>query len=210
MTLLRLALLLALCLMAGRWLRTLVDPGAAAGQVMDLGAALPFLALYTFLLAVPFVPGVEIGLILLAALGPGGAPVVWLATVAGLSLAFALGRLVPPRRAARLLRRIGARRGAALVRHLGALDPARRRALVGAAVPRPLAPLLTRWRWLLLAVVIALPGNAVLGGGGGIAFLTGLVRLHPPAGFMLTAAVATLPLPLAVMLLGHLPTFAAP
>ncbi|NNL35795.1 MAG: hypothetical protein HKP35_08255, partial [Silicimonas sp.] len=50
---------------------------------------------YTVLMALPFVPGVEIGLALIAIFGARVVPVIYLTTVLALVLAFAAGRLVP-------------------------------------------------------------------------------------------------------------------
>jgi len=70
----------------------------AEGWIMrnEYGWAMPgilliALVIYAVLIAIPFVPGVEIGLSVLAAGGAGIAPLVWLATASGLSLAFVAG-----------------------------------------------------------------------------------------------------------------------
>src|SRR6056297_4181313 len=74
----------------------------AEGWIMqsEYGWAMPgllvaVLLIYALLIAIPFVPGVEIGLSVLAAGGPATAPLVWLATTAGLTLAYVAGCLVP-------------------------------------------------------------------------------------------------------------------
>lgn len=51
--------------------------------------------LCVLLLMLPFMPGVEIGLGLMAVLGPSICFLVYLGTVTALVLAFAVGRLVP-------------------------------------------------------------------------------------------------------------------
>jgi hypothetical protein len=51
--------------------------------------------IYSLLLAIPFVPGAEIGLALFAMLGPAIAVLVYVCTVVGLSLSFVVGRLIP-------------------------------------------------------------------------------------------------------------------
>ena len=50
---------------------------------------------YVLAMAVPFVPGIEIGLALMLLLGPGGIVLVYLCTQFALALSFLLGRLVP-------------------------------------------------------------------------------------------------------------------
>ena len=57
------------------------------------GAGWALLLLYTVLLALPFVPGAEIGLALLVVFGAVMAWPVYVATVLALSIAFAVGRL---------------------------------------------------------------------------------------------------------------------
>jgi hypothetical protein len=55
-------------------------------------------------------------------------------------------------------------------------------------------------RHLTLAVCLNLPGNSVLGGGGGIAALCGLSRQFHWWRYVLTLIVATAPLPLLVLI----------
>ena len=50
---------------------------------------------YALLIALPFVPGIEIAIALLVLRGPEFALPIYLATMGGLSLAFLAGRLVP-------------------------------------------------------------------------------------------------------------------
>jgi hypothetical protein len=59
--------------------------------------------LYVVLMALPFMPGIEVGLMLMAMLGVGGIVLVYLCTVLALSLSFLAGRLLPPRYVARAL-----------------------------------------------------------------------------------------------------------
>jgi hypothetical protein len=163
------------------------------------------LVVYAILLAMPFVPGIEIGLAVLAMHGAVAAPFVYGATVGGLMLSYAAGCLVPSTTLAHGLRRLG---------RPGAADAL----LAWCALPRPdrlaaLARRLPPWlgrrvgglRFVLLAVLFNLPGNAVLGGGGGIAALAGLSRLYPPLPTALTVALAVAPVPLAVWLWGARP-----
>ena len=51
--------------------------------------------LYILLLSLPFVPGVEMGVLLMCVFGKEGTVFVYFATVAGLNLAFLMGRLFP-------------------------------------------------------------------------------------------------------------------
>lgn len=187
-----------------------VVAGLLAGRL--LGGALPdaapgagtlwVLAVYALVLALPFVPGVELGLAVLAMYGAAGAPIVWGATVVGLCLAHAAGRLIPPRRAAGLLRRLGLRRACRLALRLAPLSREARLAHLVSAAPSRAVPWLLRHRHLALALALNLPGNAVLGGGGGLALAAGLSGLYGALPFALTVAVATAPLPLLALLIG--------
>ena len=63
--------------------------------------------LYVLLLSLPFVPGVELGVLLMCVFGKEGIVFVYFATVAGLSLAFLLGRLLPKDWAESRLQKLG-------------------------------------------------------------------------------------------------------
>lgn len=159
-------------------------------------------ALYVLMLALPFMPGIEIGLGLMVMLGPSICLLVYLSTVVALVLAFAVGRLVPPAALVALFGRLGLARAGDMVARLAPLPLEERLAFLLARVPaRPLAFLL-RHRYVALAAVLNLPGNALVGGGGGIALAAGLSRLFPFPGFLLTVALAIAPLPLAYYLTG--------
>lgn len=133
--------------------------------------------LYALLLALPFVPAMEVGLLIMMIFGKWGAVGAWLATVAGLNLAYGLARAWRPRTA-----------GAIDRRHL---PRPLRRALrrLGRRLPSPFLPVVT------LAVLLNLPGNSAVGGGGGIALLYGASRTLSWPRFALTVGVATALLP---------------
>lgn len=201
--------LLRLCLIAGLawglrivfdWSHTWLDGPGATPDVMPV-MLVGLLALYALLIALPFVPGVEIGLALLMAEGPGVAPWVYLATLLGLSLAFAAGTLIPTAPLQRALADLHLVRPSRMLARLDPLDGDARLALLTAAAPRRLGPA-TRFRYLVLALLVNLPGNAVLGGGGGILFLAGFSRLFSPLATFATLALAVAPVPLLVWSLG--------
>lgn len=149
------------------------------------------LVLYVALLAMPFVPGAEIGLALMVVFGAVIALPVYIATVAALSIAFAVGRSASRRGVAET----GGREGPASD-GLGGLQ-ARPRTL------RWLRPLM-RFRWLALIVLINTPGNSVLGGGGGIAMAAGYSRSFTYPAFLACVALAVAPVPVAVLVAEHL------
>ncbi len=69
--------------------------------------------------------------------------------------------------------------------------------------PKRFFPFLLRHRYLALMAAVNLPGNIVIGGGGGIALIAGLSRLFFPSVFVLTVAIAISPVPLAWLMFGE-------
>jgi hypothetical protein len=59
-----------------------------------------------------------------------------------------------------------------------------------------------RHRYIALALVVNVPGNSVIGGGGGIMMMAGLSGIFTPAQTFLTVAIAVSPVPLAILFLG--------
>lgn len=58
------------------------------------------------------------------------------------------------------------------------------------------------YRYVALALLINTPGNAMVGGGGGLSFAAGLSDVFTLPKFLLTISIAVLPVPLAVFLFG--------
>lgn len=159
------------------------------------------LAAYVVLMALPFVPGVEIGLALIFMLGAEIVPVVYLGTVLALVIAFAIGRLVPERLLAAGFAALGLTRAALLVDRLKPFPVQARVAALAAAAPAGIATLLVRRRHWAIALLLNLPGNGLFGGGGGIAMATGMSRLVSLPGYLLTVAIGTSPVPIAVLVM---------
>jgi len=157
---------------------------------------------YVALLALPFVPGAEIGIAMLAAFGAAIAPLVYGGTVVSMMLAYIVGRVLPITVLERLLSFLRMRRAAALVARAAPLArEARLAMLLDGAAPRVVA-LAVRHRYIALALLVNMPGNAVIGGGGGIMLLAGLSGLFAPGPTLLAVALAVSPVPIAVMILG--------
>lgn len=157
---------------------------------------------FVLLLAIPFVPGAEIGLTMLTVFGAAIAPLVYGATVLALMLAYTVGRLLPPATLARGLRALHLTRAARAVEEAAALPREDRLdRLVQGGSPR-LVRFAARWRYLAVLLAINLPGNVLIGGGGGIAMMAGMSGLFAPLPFLLTVALAVSPVPLAIALLG--------
>lgn len=151
---------------------------------------------YIFLAALPFVPAAEIGLSLMLLFGPRIAVLVYLGTVLALALAYLIGRAVPPRASAAVFRCVGMEKARNLVLQMAALDTPTRVELFLARAPGRVVPTLLRHRYLALAVALNLPGNTLLGGGGGIALSAGISGLYPISAYLGIVAVAVAPVPL--------------
>ena len=177
-------------------------PGVEAGNLSALMIAMVLVA-YAVMIALPYVPGIEVGVALLMLEGAWVAPAVWGATVAGLALAYGVGRLLPEHTLSRLLRDIGLHRAADRFGALAPLGRDQRLVLLRAGLPRWLGPLATRGRYLLLALLTNLPGNIALGGGGGLFLFAGFSRLFAPLPTLATAVLAVAPVPLVVWLSGY-------
>lgn len=188
---------------ARSWIGVHVDGAVIAGD-NDIVSRLAVLAVgaYILIMAAPFVPGIEIGLGLLMVFGSKIAAVVYLCTVASLGLSFAIGRLIPESALAGLLSGLHLHKASRLVARFECLNTDERWRVLLTRTPRRLHPLLSRYRYLVILIVFNLPGNIVLGGGGGIAMMMGMSRLFPAPVFLPLVALAVLPVPLACLLLG--------
>lgn len=172
---------------------------ASARKDMLMFGILALLVLaYALLIAVPFVPGIEIGLSLLALRGAEIAPMIYLATVAGLMLAFLAGHALPYRRVSAGLRWLHFNPAADFVDRAAMIPQEDRLAVLQERLPDAIAPFAIRGRYVMLAVLINLPGSALIGGGGGISFAAGLTRVFLPAKALLTFALAVAPVPLLI------------
>jgi len=130
--------------------------------------------LYAVLLSIPFVAGVEIGICLMGLFGAKGIVAAYFGTILGLSLAFTFGKVGVFKNSTNLdiKKLINEVRGFSFF------------------IPR----------WLSLALLINLPGNAFIGGGGGIAMIFGLEGRLSFKTFFLIIAIATMPVPAMVFM----------
>jgi len=202
----RVALRLCVVVAAAYGLHLLMNWVSALDVFADgrlrVGMILVFLVAYAVLIAVPFVPGVEIGLTLMALEGPSIAPLIYLSTVAGLCLAYAAGEWIPHTRLHRFCADLHLKGACRLLDAVAPLDRQERLAALRARAPAWLRPMATRFRYVFLALLVNLPGSSVIGGGGGILFSAGLSRLFLPVQTVVTILCAVAPVPLAVWLFG--------
>jgi len=196
-----LAVLVAINLGVNALLSHLADPLVGSKFMLNLTLVLLWLA-YVLLLAIPFVPSTEIGISLLISHGAVAAPFVYLGTLMGLLLAYGIGVLLSGPVSCRFLLLFGLKKLCAFVEEAKNLTHEQRMKKMQQALP----PWASRWvlghRALLLAALLNIPGNSVIGGGGGIAMLSGISRTFITLQFTLTIALATAPVPLIVWFFG--------
>ncbi len=174
----------------------------ASNDHMIQGIIIISLIVYTVLIAIPFVPSVEVGWGLMLLLGADLAPLVYLFTVVGLSASYIVGRWIPESRLQTFLEELSLTRASQLVGKLKTLDTEQRLSLLLARAPAKFIPTLVRHRYLAVAVALNIPGNTVIGGGGGISLVAGMSRLFGFSRFVLTLAVAVAPVPLLIVIFG--------
>lgn len=155
---------------------------------------------YIVLLAMPFMPAMEIGLGMMMVFGAKLSLIVYLSTIVALVLAYLGGRLIPPAMCARIFGLMGLSKSERLFERLAALSADQRLTFLLQSSPSGLLPYVVRYRYLALAILLNLPGNIVLGGGGGIGFLAGMTRVFTFPNYVLTVALAVAPVPLFIYL----------
>jgi hypothetical protein len=155
---------------------------------------------YILLLAIPFLPGIEVGLMLMAMLGAKGIVLVYLCTLLSLSLSFLFGRVLPPRYLARALGWFHLNRARDLVTSLEPLEAEERLRYLLRSAPSRIVPFLLRHRYLIIGVLFNVPGNALIGGGGGIGLIAGMSRLFPFPKYLLLISLAITPGPILFLL----------
>jgi hypothetical protein len=201
---LRIILRITVLLLAAYGLHLLIDWAthlSSAGSPRTRTKVLALLLIaYALLIAIPFVPGVEIGLLLMAMEGAWFSPLIYGATVAGLVIAYAVGEWMPYPRLQNMLAYMRMHRANALLDRISPMTREERVHMLQRGAPAWLSPSVSRYRYLLLAVLVNLPGNSFIGGGGGILFVAGLSHLFRPAITLLTICLAVAPVPLAAWL----------
>lgn len=157
-------------------------------------------AFYVLVIAMPFVPGIEIGLALLVVLGKPGVPLVYSCNLLALALAFLIGRFIPLQWVARFFGWLHLGRARRLVEATAARPSTERLSSALQAVPSGWVSWLLVHRHLAAAIALNLPGNAIIGGAGGLAMIAGMSRLFRFPAFVMTMAVASTPVPILILL----------
>ncbi|MBT8429021.1 MAG: hypothetical protein KJN79_03830 [Gammaproteobacteria bacterium] len=197
---LKLILLLVIALMlsaGGNWMASQIDFQIFPRHGPMLEAILfGAVVIYILLMAIPFMPGIELGLGLMLLMGSKGAALVYLCTLVALCISFFIGRAVPSQLVYRLFRWLHLFKASELIAELEPLRHRERLELLQRKAPSRLAPFLLRHRHLAIAVALNLPGNALIGGGGGIGLITGMSKIVKFPAYIALLAVAIAPLPL--------------
>jgi hypothetical protein len=162
------------------------------------------IVVYVLWMAIPFVPGIELGLALMVMLGTKGVVLVYLCTLLSLSLSFTIGRLIPLNGFARVLGWLHLHKAKDLVLQLEPLNSEEKLNFLLRSAPSKVIPFLLKHRYLMIVIALNLPGNALIGGGGGIGLITGMSRLYPFPKYILLVSLAITPLPI-LLLAGKLP-----
>ncbi len=151
--------------------------------------------IYILLLSLPFVPGVELGVLLMCAFGKEGIVFVYFSTVAGLSLAFLMGRMLPKRWVESLLKKFGFSQTCDSqsdeIDYMLNNFPLHQKFF-----QNRLRSLLLKYRYLAIGFSFNMPGNYLIGGGGGISLACGISRNISFKWFLLTVVLAVSLVPL--------------
>jgi len=158
--------------------------------------------LYILLMTLPFMPGIEIGLTLMLFLGSKGVVLVYLCTLIALSISFLIGQKIPLQKFAKFLNWLHLKKARDLILEMATLSPGERVTTLHKKAPAKIVPHLLNHRYLAIAILLNLPCNAVIGGGGGIGLIVGMSGLITYPRYLLLLAVAISPVPIAIILKG--------
>jgi len=160
------------------------------------------IAIYVLLMATPFMPGIEVGMAVMLLLGYKSASLIYLSTLIALSISYAVGRYFPLKLIHKFLKWLYLFKASELVNQLEPLNQNERLGLLYKKAPKKFAPFLLKHRYLTIGAILNLPGNALVGGGGGIGLVVGMSRVVPFYKYFLVVVVSVLPVPLCVYLKG--------
>lgn len=156
--------------------------------------------LFVITFALPFVPGAEIGFGLMLLFGAEYALLVYACMVSALILSYLVGRFVPAQIIGAVFGFFGLTKARNLMIEFAPLDTNQRIARLTESAPNRLLPLLVKHRHLALIALLNIPGNAVIGGAGGLAFTAGMSGLFRFPYYLLTILIAVAPGPLLFIL----------
>jgi len=157
--------------------------------------------IYAICMILPFMPAIELGLILLAMLDIHGILMLYLVTVFSLSISYTIGSLVPGQVLKRLFQFLHFYKAADLLCARSECNEKQQINRFLEHAPKRLIPFLLRHRYFVFGVAVNTPGNMLLGGAGGIAMMSGVSRLFNFRTFVLAVMISVLPLPVIVILM---------
>jgi hypothetical protein len=160
--------------------------------------------LYILLMTLPFMPGIEIGLTLMLFLGSKGVILVYCCTLIALSISFLIGQRIPLQKFAKFLGWLHLKKARDLILEMEPLPPGERVSILHEKAPARIVPYLLNHRYLTIALLLNLPCNSVIGGGGGIGMIVGMSGLITYTRYLLTIAVSISPVPIVILLKGSI------
>ena len=155
---------------------------------------------YALCMILPFMPAIELGLVLLAMLNIQGVLMLYLVTVVALMTSYGIGRLIPVHVLKRFFEFLHFPKASELLCSAEVCDETEQIDRFIEHAPKRWIPFLLRHRYWVFAVAINTPGNMIIGGAGGIAMMSGLSRLFGFRQFALTLLIAVSPLPILIIL----------
>jgi hypothetical protein len=155
---------------------------------------------YALCMMLPFMPAIELGLVLLAMLDIQGVLMLYLVTVVALITSYSIGRLIPVHVLKKLFEFLHFTKASELLCSAEVCDETEQINRFIEHAPKRWFPFLLRHRYWVFAVAINTPGNMIIGGAGGIAMMSGLSRLFGFRQFALTLLIAVSPLPILTVL----------
>ncbi len=183
--------------MLGNWMFSSLRLDAQSASTLPIiWLLVPVFIVYFITSGLPFVPSSEIGFGLLIIFGGEMAPMIVLVSSAGLITSFLVGKYVPKRRLAKLLEWFGLEKAPNFLIQLQGMSPQEKLDHMMQGVSKSFARSLMTYRYLGIMALLNIPGNAVIGGGGGIAFMAGVTGLFSTKGFAISAILGVLPYPL--------------
>jgi hypothetical protein len=183
-----------------RWLNFQLWPSQSI--VIETALSISIL-IYILWMAMPFMPGIELGISLMAMLGTKGVILVYLCTLLSLSLSFVIGRLIPLKVFSSFFGWLHLRKAQSLIHQLEPLNSSEKIEFLLKNVPSTILPYVIKHRYLLIGVSLNLPGNALIGGGGGISMIAGTSGLYSFLKYVLFISIAIMPVPI-IFLAGQL------
>lgn len=157
--------------------------------------------LFALLLAIPFVPSLEISLGLLVLFGKDAAIPLYAATIIAFSFTFTVGRIIDAKFLSNLLGYLNLSKAKKFVLDIAELNQSDRLEMLLKLAPKKYIPILLKHRYIAVGLAINMPGNTLIGGGGGIALLAGMAGIFTWPLFLLTVMIAVSPVPITVFLM---------